>query len=56
MSKKILFKVREMYLKQYSSISLRNRGGNDIFRVVDNFAIKANLTSIKIKIAPLNLP
>lgn len=56
MRKKILFEVREMYLKQYFSISLKNKGGNGLFRVVDNIAIKADLPSIKVKIPPFNLP
>jgi hypothetical protein len=52
MSKTILFAVREMYLEKYSSISLGNKRGNGYFRVVNNFAIKADVPSIKVKFHP----
>jgi hypothetical protein len=53
MRKKILFQVRDMYVKWYSSINLRNKGGNGFSRVVGNVAIKADLPSIKEKFHPL---
>jgi len=56
MRKNIFFQVREICLKQYSAIRLRNKGGNGFFRVVDNFAIKADLPSINVKISPFHLP